>query len=128
MLIWEIAAGVLVYVRNHYTNMLQHMSSMSSQYIVHLQRSTIIISIILVIVCLICLGYDVHWKYDIAERLMSNANRRGVPMNISGENIKSWTFFGYFLCTIGTWIAWSKLIRSINALASAYNKGFKLYG
>jgi hypothetical protein len=72
---------------------------------------------------LITIGiYNLVWLFMLGDRIQDNAPRYGLSFKESGGTILLWYLLGSFII-VGPFIAHYIIIKNINALAEAYNKG-----
>lgn len=66
--------------------------------------------------------YDLFWMYGAGERISYNAQKRGIPCNVSGTGVLLWFILGSFIF-VGPFVALHKLLHGLNDLCYAYNEG-----
>ena len=67
--------------------------------------------------------YELVWQYKAGDRIAANCGKMGVAVNVTGGSVLLWSTVGILLFGIGPLVAVRKLIRGINALSAAYNRG-----
>lgn len=70
-----------------------------------------------------CGIYTWYWYYTLGNRLAANAPRYGLDFQENGTTVLLWLLFGSLLCGIGIYISMNIIIKNINAMARAYNRG-----
>ena len=69
-----------------------------------------------------CGIYSYIWDYNFANRLHDNAPKFGLEFKETGTTVFLWSFFGFYLCMVGPFVAWHIKIKNLNELAKAYNE------
>jgi len=76
----------------------------------------------LIILSMITCGiYGYVWYYKLGNRLQTNGNRYGIPMQENGTTILLWMLVGSLLCGVGPIIAFYIIIKNTNLICAAYN-------
>lgn len=77
----------------------------------------------LILLSVITLGiYGIIWYYKVGDRIYENCIRKGMVSPCTGGSLLCWSIFGS-LIYIGPFVAMYKMIKGLNMLCAAYNRG-----
>ncbi|MFY9380934.1 MAG: DUF4234 domain-containing protein [Eubacteriales bacterium] len=71
-----------------------------------------------------CGIYGIIWFYRLSKRLNYNAERFGIPVEISSDNILIMMLLGYFVATLSNYLAFYFIINEANDIFSLYNRSY----
>jgi len=69
-----------------------------------------------------CGIYSIVWLYKVGDRINENCIRKGMASPCTGGSLLVWSIVGSIIF-IGPFVALHKMIKGLNVLCAAYNRG-----